>query len=59
MMSASVKRRSEKEEERLNLGSFISIKVRQLRDGRMLLWERRRRQKMSKQGNRDEMEVWQ
>lgn len=56
MMSASVKRRSEKEEERLN---FIRIKVRRLRDGRVLLWERRRRQKMSKQGNRDEMEVWQ
>lgn len=48
MMSASVKRRREKEEERLNLGSFICIKVRQLRDGRVLLWERRRRQEKKK-----------
>lgn len=52
MMSASVKRRREKEEERLNLGSFIYIKVRQLRDGRVLLWEGRRRQK-KRRGRQD------
>lgn len=52
MMSASVKDAERKRNERLNLGSFICIKVRQLRDGRVLLWERRRRQK-KRRGRQD------